>query len=56
MTRDQVPRVLRSLCAHLVDRGKIELGTEQSRLDEEAARVIGAWSSEGERFEDENLH
>ena len=35
--------ILRGLCTHLIDHGRIELGTEQSRDLIAAATVLGAW-------------
>lgn len=40
-----IPEQLRFLCGHLVDHGKIELGTVESKILLDVARKMGAWQA-----------
>jgi hypothetical protein len=43
MTKDEALRLLRRVCEHLVENGKINEGTAQSAVLFEAANVLGAF-------------
>ena len=46
MSKQEAAAALRAVIQHLVDYGKIELGTSQSKSLITAAKVLGAWSEE----------
>jgi hypothetical protein len=46
MSKKQAAAILRTVITHLVDYGKIELGTPQSKALISAAKVLGAFPKE----------